>query len=195
MNENATPSAEEVILAFAVEPIHDRKTLERYLSEYPEYSEDLVDCSIELMLDTNHRKSVADSMEETVENAWQRFQLAIKVGNDVHVNPFAKINPTSFKSLAKRLDISNLFLIRLRDRAIEPITIPMSFIEKIAAEMRVTSDTISAFLNSSPSLTLNNSLRTSSETKAATQISFQEAIQTSQLTEVQKKLLKDMVDQ
>ena len=194
MNENAKPSAEEVILAFAVEPIHDRKTLERYLSEYPEYSEDLVDCSIELMLDTNHRKSVADSMEETVENAWQRCQTIMSVDDNVPVNPFAKINPTSFKSLAKRLDISNLFLIRLRDRAIEPMTIPMRFIEKIAAEMQVTGDTISAFLNSSPGLTLNN-FRTSSETKIASQISFQEAIETSQLSESQKNLLKNMVDQ
>jgi hypothetical protein len=194
MNENTKPNAEEVILAFAVEPIHDRKTLERYLSEYPEYSEVLVDCAIELTLDIDRRKSVTDSKEENVENAWQRFQVAMKVGNDVPVNPFAKISPTIFKSLAKRLDISNLLLIRLRDRAIEPITIPRRFIEKIAAEMRVTSDTVSDFLNSTPSLTLNNSLRTSSETKGTTQISFQEAIETSQLTESQKNLLKNMVD-
>lgn len=194
MNENTIPSEEEIILAFAVEPIHDRKTLERYLSEYPEYSEALVDCSIELMLDTNQRKSVADSMEETVENAWQRFQTIMNVDDNVPVNPFAKINPTSFKSLAKRLDISNLFLIRLRDRAIEPITIPMRFIERIATEMQVTADTISAFFNSSPSLTLNNSLRTSFETKVVTQISFEEAIETSQLTESQKNMLKELVD-
>lgn len=194
MNENTKLSAEEVILAFAIEPIHDHKTLERYLSEYPEYSEVLVDCSIEFRLDIDRRKSVADSKEENVENAWQRFQVAMKVENDVPVNLFAKISPTTFKSLVKRLDISNLFLIRLRDRAIEPITIPKCFIEKIAAEMRVTSDTVSNFLNSTPNLTLNNSFRTSSETKEITQISFQEAIETSQLTESQKNLLKNMVD-
>lgn len=195
MNEITKLSAEEVLLAFAVEPIHDRKTLERYLSEYPEYPEELVDCSIELMLDIDRRKTVVDSKEENIENVWQRFQAAMKVEDDVPANPFAKISPTTFKSLAKRLNISNLLLIRLRDRAIEPLTIPMSFIERISTEMQVTADTISAFLNSSPSLTLNNSLRTCSETKAATQISFQEAIQTSQLSEIQKKLLKDLVDQ
>lgn len=46
MNENTMPSEEEVLLAFAVEPTHDRKTLERYLSEFPEHSIALVDCSI-----------------------------------------------------------------------------------------------------------------------------------------------------
>ncbi len=194
MKDDIKLSAEEVILAFAVEPIHDHKTLERYLSEYPEYSEVLVDCSVEFRLDIDRRKSVADSKEAIVENVWQRFQAAMKVEDDVPANPFAKISLTTFKSLAKRLDISNLLLIRLRDRAIEPITIPKRFIEKIAAEMRVTSDTISDFLNSAPSLTLNNSFRTSSETKETTQISFQEAIEASQLTESQKNLLKNMVD-
>jgi hypothetical protein len=194
MNEDIKLSAEEVILAFAVEPIHDRKTLERYLSEYPEYSEDLVDCSIELVLDIDRRKSVADSKEAIVENAWQRFQMAMKDGNDVPVNPFAKISSTTFKSLVKRLDISNLLLIRLRDKAIDPATIPKRFIEKMAAEMQVTSDTISDYLKAASGLALNHALRTSSETKEITQIPFQEAIETSQLNNAQKKLLKDMVD-
>jgi hypothetical protein len=41
---------EEVLLAFAVEPVRDRATLERYLELYPRFAEDLVDLSHELRI-------------------------------------------------------------------------------------------------------------------------------------------------
>lgn len=40
---------EEVLMAFAVEPVNDPATLERYLRKYPEHSEALVDCFLELV--------------------------------------------------------------------------------------------------------------------------------------------------
>ena len=49
MNPKAyQPSREEVLDAFAVEISHDRETLERYLRQYPHFSNELVDLSREL---------------------------------------------------------------------------------------------------------------------------------------------------
>lgn len=195
MNENTIPSEEEVILAFAVEPIHDRKTLERYLTEYPEHSIALVDCSIELMLDSTQSDTVVESTEDAVEHAWQRFQAIMRVSDDTSLmNPFAKLNPTAFKSLAKRLNITNLLLVRLRDRAIEPMTIPIRFIQKLADELEVTVDAVLAFLNGSPSMISNHSFRSSEKPMVTNQITFQKAIETSQLTESQKNTLKALED-
>jgi hypothetical protein len=195
MNENTIPSEEEIILAFAVEPIHDRKTLERYLTEYPEHSIALVDCSIELMLDSTQSDTVVESTEDAVEHAWQRFQAIMRVSDDTSLmNPFAKLNPTAFKSLAKRLDITNLLLVRLRDRAIEPMTIPIRFIQKLADELEVTVDAVLAFLNGSPSMISNHSFRSSEKPMVTNQITFQKAIETSQLTESQKNTLKALED-
>ena len=59
-------SEEEVLLAFAVEPIHNRKMLEHYLGEYPEYANALVDCSIELMVDATRGDEVALTSEAVV---------------------------------------------------------------------------------------------------------------------------------
>lgn len=195
MNENTIPSEEEVILAFAVEPIHDRKTLERYLTEYPEHSIALVHCSIELMLDSTQSDTVVESTEDAVEHAWQRFQAIMRVSDDTSLmNPFAKLNPTAFKSLAKRLNITNLLLVRLRDRAIEPMTIPIRFIQKLADELEVTVDAVLTFLNGSPSMISNHSFRSSEKPMVTNQITFQKAIETSQLTESQKNTLKALED-
>ena len=49
MNPNAhQPSREDVLDAFAVEPSHGREILERYLREYPHFSNELVGLSREL---------------------------------------------------------------------------------------------------------------------------------------------------
>jgi hypothetical protein len=42
---------EDVLLAFSVEPVHDRDTLDRYLTLYPQYAEDLVHLSHDLRID------------------------------------------------------------------------------------------------------------------------------------------------
>ncbi len=70
-------SEEEVLLAFAVEPIHNRETLEHYLGEYPEHANALVDCSIELMVDATRGDEVALTSEAVVDQAWQIFQTTI----------------------------------------------------------------------------------------------------------------------
>src|SRR3990167_7211407 len=110
---------EEVLLAFSMEPTHDRARLEHYLSQYPEHVQALVDCSIELMMNaTRAGEDIQVSSDQVVEQAWRQFQAAMgSAQSSVIANPFAQLTPTAFKSMAKRLDISNLFLIRVRERA------------------------------------------------------------------------------
>ena len=52
---------EDVLLAFSVEPFHDRTTLEHYLKHYPQFAEDLVDMSHELRIGG---RSVSDAVED-----------------------------------------------------------------------------------------------------------------------------------
>lgn len=44
------PDRDHILYAFAIEPTHDRATLERYLRLYPDAAEDLIDLSLELRL-------------------------------------------------------------------------------------------------------------------------------------------------
>jgi hypothetical protein len=193
--ENSKPSEEEVLLAFSVEPMYDRKTLERYLGEYPEYAIALVECSIELMLDATLSDKVVATSEATVDRAWQRFQTAVNLSNNTSVtNPFATLNPTAFRSLAKRLDITNLLLIRLRDRTIDATTIPRRFVQGLAAELGATVDTVMAYLRSPPAMVSSHSFRSAVKPAVTEQISFEKAIQTSQLTPAQQNVLKALQD-
>lgn len=81
--QHSRPSEEEVLLAFSVELTHDRKTLEQYLREYPEHAHALVDCSIELMMDTTRSSATAMAYEEATDRAWQRFQSVVNLSDEI----------------------------------------------------------------------------------------------------------------
>ena len=193
--ENAKPNEEEVLLAFSVEPTHDGNTLQRYLKEYPEYSAALVACSIELMVAPTRSDEGVSASETAVDRAWQRFQSAINAPDGtILTNPFAKLNPTAFRSLAKQLDVTNLLLVRLRDRAVDAATIPRRFVEKLATELGATADAVMAYLSSPPGMVSNHSFRSIGKPTVTAQISFEHAIETSQLTQAQQETIKALKD-
>jgi hypothetical protein len=189
--EHSRLDEEEVLLAFSVEHKHDQATLERYLSQYPEHAQALVDCSIELMMDAFlASEDVQVSSDEAVEKAWQQFDTAMgSMQGTAVANPFAQLTPTAFKTVAKRLDISNLFLIRVRERAIAATSIPWRFVQRLATELGATAEALSAYLGSPPAMVSNQSFRSNVKPEVAAQISFEQAIDTSQLTPAQREAL------
>ena len=188
-------SEEEILLAFSVEPTHDRETLEQYLIEYPEHAKALVAYSIELMVDATRKDNAVVISEGAVDRAWQRFQTAVdQPGKVLVTNPFATLNPTALRSLAKKLDITNLLLIRLRDRAIVAATIPRRFVQRLAAELGATVEVVTDYLQSPPAIVSGHSFRSTAKPAVTEQISFMEAIETSQLAPTQLDALKALQD-
>jgi hypothetical protein len=187
---------EEVLLAFSVEPTHDRATLEYYLSQYPEHAQAIVDCSIELMMDASRSgEDVQVSSDQVIEQAWRQFQAAVgSAQRGVIANPFAQLTPTAFKSMAKRLDISNLFLLRVREREINPAAIPGRLVQRLAAELGATADAVSAYLGSPPAMVSSQSFRSNVKPAVVAQISFEQAVETSQLKPAQKEALRALCD-
>lgn len=188
-------SEEEVLLAFSVEPTHDRKTLEKYLTDYPEHAEALIACSIELLVDVTRSVETAATSENAVDLAWRRFRSAVSQPEESSVlNPFATLNPTAFKLLAKKLGINNLLLIRLRDRAIVAATIPRRFVQRLATELGTTTDAVMDYLRSPPAMVSGHSFRSTVKPSVTEQISFEKAVETSQLTPDQQEALRAMKD-
>ena len=140
-------------------------------------------------------EDVQVSSDQVVEQAWWQFQAAMgSAQSSVIANPFAQLTPTAFKSMAKRLDISNLFLIRVRERAIDAATIPGRLVQRLAAELGATADAVSAYLGSPPAMVSSQSFRSNVKPTVAAQISFEQAIETSQLKPAQKEALRALRD-
>lgn len=187
---------EEVLFSFSAEPNHDRKTLERYLLAYPAYAEALVDYSIELMRDTTSvSEEIIAPLESSIDHAWQQFQAAVVQPLEASVaNAFTALDTPGFRTLATRLNINNLLLIRLRDRAISAATIPSRFVQLLAAELGVAVEACTAYLNCPPAMVSEQSFRSSVKPAVTEQISFEKALATSQLTQLQQDTLKALQD-
>lgn len=73
-----TPIDKDAVLdAFAAEPVHDRNTLERYVSEYPELTEELIDLAAELRLSTEFAGAEEGVINDPkLETAWENFLAA-----------------------------------------------------------------------------------------------------------------------
>lgn len=188
-------SEEEVLLAFSVEPVHDRTTLEQYLTDYPAYADALIACSVELIADPTRNVEEETTSEGAVDQAWQRFQSAVSGSDEAAViNPFAALNPAAFRSLAKKLGINNLLLIRLRDRAVIAATIPRPFIQALAVALGATADAVMDYLRCPPAIVSEQSFRSTAKPSVAEQIPFEKAAMDSQLSPEQLEALKALQD-
>lgn len=186
---------ESVLMAFSMEPSHGRETLERYIREYPQHATALIDCSIDLLREPSAGDVPAIVvLDSAVDKAWQRFERAVQQTDAEISNPFAKLNTSSFKSLASSLDVSNLFLMRVRDRAIRAATIPARFVEKLASELGATVQAVGAYIQGPPGMVSRHAFRSSVKPSVGEQITFDQAVATSQLTQEQQATLKALSD-
>jgi hypothetical protein len=186
---------ESVLMAFSMEPSHGRETLERYVREYPQHTAALIECSIDLFYEPSAGDVPAAEVPDSVmDKAWQRFERALQQPDAEVANPFAKLNTSNFKSLARGLDVSNVFLMRVRDRSIRAATIPARFVERLASELGVTVQAVGAYLQGPPGMVSGQAFRSSVKPSVGEQITFDQAVTTSQLTPEQQATLKALAD-
>ena len=179
----------DVLLAYAVEPVHDLTTLERYLRRYPQFTQELIDCSIELERDAVGEPGPAPAAMAS-EAAWHRFEAAMQKRPAIPVNPFERLTVQAFRALAADLNMNALFLMRLRDRAIKAASIPGLLIEALANKLEVDRAVMDGFLRGSPALADNDmQFRSAAKPAVPPQIDFKEAVRISQLTEEQQRAL------
>lgn len=189
---------ESVLLAFSIEPKHDRATLERYLKEYPEHADVLVELSLELWVDearSNSDGTAIAASESLADQAWQKFQAVVAESNVISAsNPFAALDSAAFKALAKSLDVNNLLLTRLRDRAIDSTTIPLRFVRELATALGAHADNVISYLQSPPAMVSEHSFRSDGKPEIGSQMSFAAAIAASQLSPEQQDKLKKLME-
>jgi hypothetical protein len=193
-SNNFKLSEEEVLLAFAIEPCHDRDTLMRYVKDYPEYSTALADLSIELMIEETREEKEVIPSTTAVSEAWQRFGNAVGIGKNKPVaNPFSGLNAVQLKVVADKIGINKLLLVRLRDRGIDMATIPRRFVERAAIALGVTVESMKSYLSGPPCIVSDLSFRSDVKPIVTEQISFAKAVESSQLTAQQQAELNELM--
>lgn len=186
------PHDREAILdAFALEPSHDRSTLERYLRRYPELADDLIDLSSELRL-ANAPAHDGPVPDPGLEAAWQELVACKKPQGFAcgdTVNPFASFKGTAFAKLAKALDVPRSFLTPFRDGLVTASSIPQAFIQRFAEATRVPVESVHRYFAraepETPALAFKSDVKPSHQG----QMTFRELVQSTEMNDEQRRLL------
>lgn len=195
---NDQKNREVILYEFAVEPIHDQKTLERYLLKYPDLADDLVDLSYELRVSD----SIAPSSEPLVEEvpawqqAWQQFVGSKpKVVNSERAdNPFVNFRGQAFVELANLLKLPRSILSALRDRLVDPASIPEMLISRLAAATELSPDQTRNYFLLPPAMIGTAEFKADKKPGPVGRVTFQKLVESTQMSDEERKcLLEDLI--
>ncbi len=195
---NDSKLRDDVLYAFAIEPRHDRETLERYLRQHPTLAEDLIDLSCELRLDETIGHSGTEAQPDPAcQDAWQEFIQCSPAKASAHVvaNPFAQFKGQAFVELAEVLQLPRSILAALRDRLPDPDSIPERFVARVAKSMGSTKESFREYLALPPAIMKTLQFKADKKPAPQDRVSFEKLVQSTEMTDEQRQaLLRDWGD-
>jgi hypothetical protein len=113
--------------------------------------------------------------------------------NEISPNPFATLDRAAFRVLAEKLNVNNVFVIKLRDRQIVPETIPKRFANRLAQELRIPPDILMGHLHALGQPQIQGQYyKAATKPQLDAKQTFSEAVKTSGLTDEQQRFLLAM---
>jgi hypothetical protein len=168
------PSREDVLYAFAVEPISGRESLEHYLRDYPEYAAELIDLSYELSRDVHDDETPLSAEDEAlIDRAWRQH---VKASPQEKIDPFAALSVAVQRELAQQLDVPRQVITAFREHRVEPTSVPLSFLGRLAAALNSTVEILIYALGLPPEPGLGRSYKADSKPCAHAQVNFEQIL-------------------
>lgn len=212
---SATPLREALYALSMAQRLPNADLLDDMIRRYPLHAEALTDFAIDLALDALRGEGAAEAGEAAIDpnrvspvvsRAMSRFQNRLHAVRQVAAvaakpsvsptaevpNPFANLDRAAFRSFAGRIGANTAFVLKLRDRQIEPTTIPESFQQLAASELHAPLDVVVAHFAAASSIAPSGRQFYKAECKPGSERrqSFAEAVANSGLTaEQQQRLL------
>lgn len=174
---------DDVLYAFAVEPNRNRETLDRYLKKYPQFSNELIDLSSELRLDVSRRTTTAEPINDPgCEGAWTTF-ASVAPNVSALANPFANFRGQAFVTLCSSLRLPRSIVVALRDRLVEPASIPVLLVEAISRLSDATSEAVQQYLSQQPTTMTTMEFKANRKPVEIKQTTFQKLVDSTELSE------------
>lgn len=175
-------SREDILFAFAVESERTRATLDRYLNAYPEFANDLIDLSNEIRLTNSSVQNSTEVVDDAgCESAWASF----KASGGAQLNPFVHLKGRPFVEFCNSLGLPRSIVTALRDRLVEPNTIPEKLVAAMAALADSTTDAVIRYLALPPTTAASMEFKSDQKPTNGHRVTFRQLIQNTELTDSQ----------
>ena len=202
----------EALYALAMaENMPDAGVLDDIVRQYPQFSRALTEFAVELALDSlvegGAPEAAADptKVSPAVSRAMSAFHNRLYAlrraggaavaeptpSSDFAENPFSDLGRREFRALAEGIDANTVLVAKLRDRQIDPTTIPDGFKRLVSNELEVPVDLLSAHLEASPTETQGSRqfYKADQRPRQGERQSFADAVRGSGLTDEQQRHL------
>ena len=170
-----TPRAplEDVLDAYAVEKDLGRRTLERYLKEYPEYSGELIDLSRELsrFVDESHKPLTPEDTAQ-IDRGWTQLVAVAPKPVDL----FAPLSVVELREIAKQLAVPRQILAAFREGKVVIESVPRRFLERFAAALSTTVEPLVKSLAIQVGPTLARSYKADAKPEIESRVTFEQLL-------------------
>lgn len=169
MAGHSPTTREDVLGAFAMD-FEPGKTglLDRYLSRYPEYSLQLVDLSRELSRELEEDMPLNTDARATVTRGMHRLQVRMATLQSLKDAP-AKMFIDAAKASALPIQAG----LALRERRVEPSTIPARILEALAHALQASVAVFNSYLALPPQVSQLRANKSNDKPTAAEKVSFE----------------------
>ncbi len=203
-NQKTVPLDDVLTELALAQDIPDAALLDEYTRRFPHYAEALtsyaIDLAVEAAIERSSSAAPTPATSALAMRAMSRFQnrkfeartrtpAAVTAPPSV-ANPIASCSTSELRELVLRMQINNVFMLKLRDRRIEAGTIPGWFCGTLAHELSVPVDVLRAHFSAPARIPDETRFKADRKPEVATKETFEEAIETSGLTPEQKAVLR-----
>jgi len=189
------------------------EVVDEYVRSNPGYADELTAFAIELAVEEFREGPEADAVHPVIDHGTQSAMVSTAISRfhnrlyharrsepaSVPVaparpaeasNPFAFLGRVAFRELVKRLDISTVFACKLRDRLIEPSTIPRAFVVFLSNVLGEPPEVLQAHFAGPMGIGMTpQQYKADGKPSVGARESFSEAVRGSELNEAQQKRL------
>jgi hypothetical protein len=184
------PPLEDVLDAFSMEPDTDQATLERYLRDYPEYADALIDLSRELSrVILDNEQPLSPEEVALIDAAWRRHQDAEP---KAVVDPFSALSTAEQRQLAASLAVPRQVIAAFKERRVVVGSIPKRFLDHLAAALNCARDTLIGALAPQPAQEFARSYKADVKPDSKAAVTFEQLLVDAGVpTEKRAQLLAD----
>ncbi|GJE71722.1 hypothetical protein [Methylorubrum podarium] len=192
----ARHSLEDVLTDFATLSGDPEARLDDFVLRFPEFENELMELAEELSLHSEGDVPECAPVDEHQATASRRSlaetenRIAARpVMQAIAADPFAG---RTLKAVAAAFDCSVLFLARLRDRVVRSEELSAGFVAALARALAAPAEELAAYLALPSRIPVGASFKSNGKPEATGKQGFLEALETSELSEEQKRRLSSL---
>lgn len=212
---DATPHAlrEAYYVLSTAQEVPDAKLLDDIVRRYPQFGQELTEFAIAIAVDALRGDRVVEAAEAAIDTtaispavsrAMSHFQNQLHAHitrapevKSAHqfadaANPFAGMSRSEYRAFAARLNANAVFVGKLRDRQIDPLTMTPGFQAHVAKELTAPLDVVVAHFSARQAAPTGQFFKAEGKPTADAQQSFEEAVRNSGLSEAQQTFLLEL---